>query len=78
MPMLSNYLYHASAGETFDSIALQVYGNEQYSAQLLAANPEHGNTLQFEGGEALYLPIVTITTPENEFDHTPINAPWRD
>lgn len=78
MPTMSNFLYHASGGETFDSIALQVYGDEQYSAPLLAANPEHAKTLQFEGGEVLYLPIVTITTPESEFDHAPINAPWRD
>ena len=32
----SGYVWPCSAGETFDEIALMVYGNEKYAAELMS------------------------------------------
>ena len=50
---LSGQGYICSAGESFDSVALSVYGDEMYAADLLCANPELGGKMNFEGGEIL-------------------------
>lgn len=76
---LTGYVYKCSGGETFDSIAGEIYGEERYSADLLNANPEHCGTIVFEGGETLYIPVVDM--PDTEEDETitePITAPWRE
>ena len=36
---MSGYEYHCAGGETFDSAALEIYGDEKYAAELLCANP---------------------------------------
>lgn len=36
---LSDYIYTCSAGETFDSVARNVYGDENYAPELLCSNP---------------------------------------
>lgn len=69
---LSGYKYVCSAGETFDSAARGLYGNEKYAAELLCANPEQAGTLRFAGGETLLLPIVDTA------EARPDKAPWRD
>lgn len=45
-------------GETFDSLALKLYGDEKYAAYLLAANPELCHLMQFGGGENVRIPDV--------------------
>ena len=50
------YEYLCSAGETFDSVALAVYGDEKYVAELMAANGEYLQRMVFSGGERLVLP----------------------
>lgn len=53
--------YDTLQGDTFDSIALDFYGDE-YKANLLAeANPEHIRTLKFEAGVLLWVPIIEAT-----------------
>ena len=74
---LSNYQYLCVAGETFDSVALIVYGNEDYACEILNANPALCTTPVFTGGELLELPVVEI--PENEdSDFMPATAPWKE
>ena len=72
---LSDYVYPCSAGETFDSAALAVYGDEKYAAELLCANPELCGKIMFTGGEMLYLPVVAL--PEEGEESIPQAAPWK-
>lgn len=69
--------YRCAAGESWDSIALKVYGDEKYAADLLGANPALCEKIIFVGGEILRLPTVA----QNQIGgpvYTPANAPWRD
>ena len=72
---LSDYRYVCAAGETFDSVALKVYGDEKYAAELLCANPEMSGRLIFTGGEKLYLPVVETAAAGEET--LPQTAPWK-
>lgn len=73
---LSGYVYVCSAGETFDSVALSVYGDEQYAADLLCANPDKDAIWMFEGGEILKLPKVEATENDGEIQAV-TTAPWK-
>ena len=77
---LSGTQYQCVAGETFDSVALEVYGDESYSRELLFANPTLCMIPIFTGGELLDLPIVEIPDEEGEEDVTfmPPDAPWKE
>lgn len=74
---LSGYGYICSAGETFDGIALNVYGRERYAAELLNANPALCGKMVFEGGEVLRLPTIDLTV--DELTGAPIanTPPWK-
>lgn len=74
---LSGYTYSCAGGETFDSVALDVYGDEKYAAELLNANPEWCDRFTFLGGEELYLPAISI--PDDNADAAePEKAPWKE
>lgn len=78
---LSGRTYLCSAGETFDSVALEVYGNEIYAAELLNANPALCRIQVFSGGETLELPVIEIVETddeEGEGEYMPANAPWKE
>lgn len=66
--------YICQGGESFDSIARELYGDEDYVADLLCANPELCGTVRFIGGEELYVPMLDI--PEDEENGLPEAAPW--
>lgn len=70
----SGYIYHASGKETFDSIALSMYGDEKYASDLMSANPELTGKIVFVGGEKLFLPIVE----EEDTEGLPTTAPWKE
>lgn len=72
---LSGKSYRCSAGETFDSVALMVYGDEKYAAELLSANPLLCRIPIFTGGETLLLPVVEM--PEGDNNYMPSTAPWK-
>lgn len=74
---LSDYVYTCSAGETFDSVARTVYGDENYAPELLCSNPEQSRTLIFKGGEVLLLPVIEIPEETDNTDGLPETAPWR-
>lgn len=74
---MSGYIYTCAGGETFDSVALEVYGDEKYAAELLCANPELCEKMIFTGGEILLLPVVEIPE-EAEEEQQSANAPWKE
>lgn len=81
MITLSGQTYHCSAGETFDSIALFIYGDEIYASELLTANPRYCRMPVFKGGEELSLPVVDVIPEEDEDDEEffmPAVAPWKE
>lgn len=63
--------YIASNGDTWDSIAYKVYGDEFMCDQLCAANSRHHEgVVMFEGGEQIDVPEVVET------QMSVIKAPW--
>lgn len=62
--------YTASANETFDLIALHIYGDERYSYLLLQANPQHCHKIFMEGGEVL-------DAPERDQEDKALLPPWK-
>ena len=73
---LSDYQYICSGGESWDSIALNVYGNEKYAAELICANPAYSRRAVFAGGESLRLPVIAMR--EDESTAMPVTAPWKE
>lgn len=71
---MTGYAYIASHGETFDSIAFAVYGNEAHAVELLQANPKLDDLMVFKGGEMVLLPEIVN---EDKGDYVPQVAPWR-
>ena len=68
--------YRCAAGESWDSVALKIYGDERYAADLMQANPAMCVTIIFTGGEVLTLPTIERAKAGQQI-YTPANAPWR-
>lgn len=64
--------YLCVAGDTFDQIALHLYGDENYSYMLMNANPQHVRQSVFQGGEILLVPELE-TGKAQQYNV----APWR-
>ena len=77
---LSGTLYQCTAGETFDSVALEVYGDEKYACELMSANPEYSTTPMFMGGELLDLPVIDIPDDEEteQEEYVSSTPPWKE
>ena len=73
---MSGYSYTASAGETADSIALDLFGDEKYAAELLCANPELALKARMAGGEEWLIPGIDI--PAAGAQDAPETAPWKE
>ena len=73
----SGYAYRCSAGETFDSVALAVYGDEKYACELMKANPELVTKSVFDGTELINLPVVETPDEETQ-NYGAANAPWKE
>lgn len=65
-----NYEYKTLQGDTFDSIALDFYGEEYKAGLLMEANPDHIRTLRFDGGVVLKVPII-------EAEQAATLPPWK-
>lgn len=74
---MSGYIYHCSAGETFDSIALTVYGSERFAPRIMTANPQFIRAWIFRGTENLRLPVI-VQTSDDESGYPVGSAPWRE
>ncbi len=56
--------YITVQGETWDLIALKVYGSEKYMTKLIEANPEHRETVFFSANVKLTVPEIETPVPE--------------
>ncbi|MDE5759284.1 MAG: tail protein X [Allobaculum sp.] len=56
--ILRYYEYTTVAGDTFDQLALRFYNDEYKMSQIIAFNPDHWDTLIFEAGVKLKIPIL--------------------
>jgi hypothetical protein len=63
-------MYTTRAGQQWDEIALEVYGDEERADILMQANPRELGTYQFSAG-------VVLNTPELEEEQTTELPPWR-
>lgn len=59
------------SGETWDTIAFELWSDEGLMHRLIAANPELAAIVMFDGGEAITIPDID---PEEEAASLP---PWR-
>lgn len=50
--------YVTSQGDTFDSLAMDLYDDECLSSEIIAENPFYADVLIFEAGVTLYLPVI--------------------
>lgn len=50
--------YTTREGDTFDALALEMYGAETLSHYIIEFNPDYADVLIFEANVALRLPIV--------------------
>ena len=73
----SGLVYRCSGGETFDSVALAIYGDEKYACELLNANPSLSTIPVFSGSEILEVPVVEVAE-ENGEEYMPPDAPWKE
>lgn len=71
---LTEYKYTCKAGQMFDEIANDIWGDEKNAAELMGANPEYTDYTVFTGGEELYIPEI----PADEDKENPETAPWRE
>ena len=63
-------MYTTRAGQQWDEIALDVYGDEEHADILMQANPQAIGTYQFPAG-------ILLNTPELEEEQTTELPPWR-
>ena len=63
-------MYTTRAGQQWDEIALEVYGDEKHADMLMQANPRELGTYQFHAG-------IVLDTPELEEEQATELPPWR-
>ncbi len=64
--------YQTKLGDTFDSIAFALLGDEKYTRELMEANPGYLDVVIFSGGGSLTIPDI------NSSNSIPGNLPpWR-
>lgn len=73
---LTDYVYRCSAGETFDIVSREIWGDERWAADLMTANVEYADKIVFDGGEQLRIPVVDITLDSQTGDIIG-SAPWK-
>ncbi len=62
--------YTTKLGDTWDTVAYKVWGNEMYMDTLIKANLEHKDTFIFPAG-------VVLTLPEIELEVSDSLPPWK-
>ena len=66
-----NNIYITMAGDTFDGLALRFYNDEKLASTIIQANPDYCDTLIFEAGISLSIPVAAeVVMPETL-------PPWR-
>ena len=62
--------YTTKSGDTWDTIAREVYGSEYQAGALMQANPEHIDMFLFSAG-------VVLTTPAVKTERAGTLPPWK-
>lgn len=62
--------YTTKSGDTWDTIAKEVYGSEYHADILMAANPTHIDAFSFNAG-------VVLATPVLEEERDGLLPPWK-
>lgn len=63
--------YTTREGDTFDALALEMYGEETLAHYIIEFNPDYADVIIFEANVALRLPVVeNVETPDTL-------PPWR-
>lgn len=63
--------YYTREGDTFDALALSMYGEERLANQIIQYNPDHADVVVFGPNIELRLPIMeSVETPATL-------PPWR-
>lgn len=63
--------YTTREGDTFDALALEMYGEETLAHYIIEFNPDYADVLIFDANVPLQLPIVeNVETPDTL-------PPWR-
>ena len=72
MRRVTGYLeYTTREGDTFDALALDMYGEETLAHYIIEFNPDYADVLIFDANVELLLPIVEdVETPDTL-------PPWR-
>lgn len=65
-----SFKYTTKQGDTFDSIALEFYGEEKYSVFIIQLNPNYIGTIIFDYG-------VKIIVPEINIKNASTLPPWK-
>lgn len=73
---MNDKIYIASAGESVDSIALKLYGDERYAKDILISNPQISGRMILTGGERLLIPEMQNTSDRE--GKTISSAPWKE
>lgn len=67
---MTKRVYKTIQGDTWDGIAVKVYGDEKYMNKLLEANQAYREMIIFPANVSLYLPDMQAQT-------TTILPPWK-
>ncbi len=59
------------AGDTFDLLAIAAYSEEKMASHIIKANPLYADTIVFEAGVMLKIPVISKT------DLPTTLPPWR-
>lgn len=69
---ITGYVEYVTAeNDTFDLIAYRQYGNEFLASLIIQENSRYADTIIFDSGVKLKLPIINIREVENSL------PPWR-
>lgn len=58
-------IYFTKAGDTWDLIAYEIYGDEKYMKELIEANIELVDTVFFKAGVPLIVPDIPLPNSTN-------------
>ena len=55
--------YRTVSGDTFDSVAYQVYGDETQAIHIIKANIDYADVIIFGAGTVLKIPEIEVVSP---------------
>lgn len=65
-------IYTTQAGDTFDSIAFELYSDEKFASRIIELNPQYADVLIFDANVEVIAPVI-----EEDADTPGTAPPWR-